>query len=344
MFNMKKISVLFVALISFFFISCNKNKTPAVEELKIEPSVEKIPLSKITKKTESAQLSVVTTIFPCFDAARAVLGEHYVSGKGELKMLVKPGVEVHSYDPSPMDIISIQNADLFIYIGGESDQWIEKLISSNNLDKNKCLKLFDFVSLSNEIKFEDEKQIENPHEIDEHIWTSSYNEIRIVNAVRDALINTAKNKNLDEQLSYDFDINAAKYREDISNVNMKIAGIVLKSKSKYFVMADRFPFTYFAKFYGLSFDAAFSGCSTAVEASTATISRLIDKVKENKLGAVYYIELGNHKIADIVAESAGVPALLLQSCQNVTKKDFDSGETWTTLMERNATALEKGLK
>ena len=109
-------------------------------------------------------------------------------------------------------------------------------------------------------------------------------------------------------------------------------------------MADRFPFTYYVNYYGLEFDAAFSGCSTAVEASTATISRLIDTVKEKQLPAVFYIELGNHKIADSISESTKTKALLLESCQNVTKTNFQNGETWVTLMDKNAETLNIGLK
>ena len=109
-------------------------------------------------------------------------------------------------------------------------------------------------------------------------------------------------------------------------------------------MGDRFPFQYFAKYYGIEYLAAFSGCSTAVEASTQTISKLINTVKEKTLPAVFYIELSNHKIADTVAESAKVATYQLNSVQNISKADFDNGETWVKKKKKNALALEKGMR
>ncbi len=312
---------------------------------------------------QNAQISVVATTFPCYDAARAVLGNSLLDGTAELKLLVKPGAESHSFDPSPADIIAITNSDLFIYIGGESDAWVKKIFNSSAKEnKNSELRLFDFVETLDEEHFDSEEHLDehknhseeknedlkdgqnqNIHEQDEHIWTSPKNEIAIVKAVCKSLQEVAAQKQL-FQLVEEFEQNANNYCEQIANVSMEIAQIVLDAKEKYIVMGDRFPFIYFAKYYGLEYDAAFSGCSTAVEASSATISRLIDKIKTLGLPAVFYIELGNHKIADIISESANVPAILLQSCQNVSKKDFENAETWVSLMKKNALALKRGLR
>lgn len=289
-----------------------------------------------TRTSVDSKFSVVTTTFPCYDAARAVLGNILKDSDISLKLLVKPGTEVHSYDPTPQDIIAIQKANLFIYIGGESDEWVEKLISSSQEDfKARELKLIDTVETLGEF--------DNPNEEDEHIWTSPLNEKLIVEAVCSALkeiLSSEENAELLECL----DQNAGKYIAQVNATEQRITDIVSSSSNKKIVMADRFPFVYFADYYGLSFKAAFSGCSTAVEASTSTIAELINTVKEENLSAVYYIELGNHKLADNVAEASGVPALLLQSVQNVTKDDFDKSETWVSLMNKNADALSKGLK
>lgn len=306
---------------------------------------------------ESSKISVIATTFPCYDAARAILGETMQNGTIELKLLVKPGTEVHSFDPSPADIISIQKSNLFIYVGGESDEWVEKIINSNDSSSINELKLIDFVQTIDEVEFDESEedsnhseensenhtQIDNPHEQDEHIWTSPSNEIKIIDAVYNSLCKVAINTNKTELCTI-FEKNMNKYKEDISVVVSKTANIISNSNEKFIIMADRFPFIYFANYYELDFDAAFSGCSTAVEASTATISRLIDSVKEKNLPAVFYIELGNHKIADSIAEACNVKSLLLQSCQNVTKKDFDKGETWVSLMNKNADILAEGLR
>lgn len=330
-----KIATICIFTTLFTIIGCKKNNAPK----------------------QKSQISVVATTFPCYDAARAVLGNRLFDGTAELKLLVKPGAESHSFDPSPADIISITDSDLFIYVGGESDEWIKKISNANNQKSERIeLKLFDFVETIDEEDFDSENQEneqdlfshqheknKNVHEQDEHIWTSPKNEIAIIRTVCSSLQKIANQKQL-LNLNEEFEQNANNYCEQIATVSMKIAQIVLKAQKKYIVMGDRFPFIYFAKYYGLEYDAAFSGCSTAVEASSNTISRLIDKIKKFDLPAVFYIELGNHKIADIISESTGVPALLLQSCQNLSKKDFNNGETWVSLMEQNALALERGLK
>lgn len=319
------------------------------------------------KNQPEAAFSVTASTFPCYDAARAVLGSAAADGTVGLKLLVKPGTEVHSFDPSPADIIAVQKSSLFIYAGGESDEWVEKVLESGGSESPaKKLRLMEFVETADEVSFgeedaEDEEEhshgkeahsadeslsaesAENPHEQDEHIWTSPANELKIIDAVYEALCETARNAGKPE-LCAAFEMNANKYKEEISSVAEKTAAVIAAAQEQYIVMADRFPFLYFANYYGLSFDAAFSGCSTAVEASTATISRLIDTVKAKNLPAVFYIELGNHKIADSIAEACNVSAIELQSCQNVSKKDFDAGETWVSLMERNAAALKKGLR
>ncbi|MCR5400536.1 MAG: metal ABC transporter substrate-binding protein [Treponema sp.] len=322
------------------------------------------------KSSGQNKISVVATTFPCYDAVRAISGD-FLNSCISLKLLVKPGMEVHSYDPSPADIISIQKSDLFVYVGGESDEWIEKILntSSNEL-KCQTVELIHFVNTLDEPEFdqedseEDDKDSyseadqlsqhemdahshhshsENIHEQDEHIWTSPENEIIIVRAVCTYLQQAAMKKGLSD-ITSKLDENTENYCAQIEEVARKTEEVLQSKSEKFLIMADRFPFTYFANYYGLEFDAAFSGCSTAVEASTATISRLIDTVKEKELPAVFYIELGNHKIADSVAESTKTKALLLESCQNVTKNNFQKGESWVTLMTKNAETLNIGLR
>ena len=330
---MKKTLIAILLGVSALFISCTKSNS----------------------KNESS-ISVVTTTFPVYDAVRAA-GKNLIGNQINLKLLVKPGTEVHSFDPSPADIISIQNSDLFIYVGGESDEWVEKIIKSSGKDlKSTAVSLMNYVKTVDEPEFDDESEEadhhheehedhdeENEHEADEHIWTSPENEILIMKAVSEALINAAEKKSKPE-LKKQIIENSENYIGQINEL-IKTTRAILDSKAEPFLlMADRFPFVYFADFYGLNYDAAFSGCSTAVEANTKTISRLIDTVNEKKLPAVFYIELGNHKIADSIAENTGVKTILLQSCQNVTKTDFDNGETWLSLMKNNAEALNAGLR
>lgn len=304
-------------------------------------------------KKNNNTISIVATTFPCYDAVRAVLGDFANSDLVELKLLVKPGTEVHSFDPSPADLIAIKKSDLFVFIGGESDSWVYRILDAENSDV-KTLKLMDFVNVletEHHHEHEEENHLHNSecnleaekiniHEIDEHIWTSPKNEIKIVNAVFEKLSSLCTEKKLDHLIE-DFDKNTKNYIQRIEKLSEEIQAVVNDS-SKFIVVADRFPLVYFAQYFGIEYKAAFSGCSSAIETSTATISDLIETVKNKNLKAVYYMELGNHKIADTVAESSGVEGLLLQSVQNVTKDDFENGETWISLMERNKKALEQG--
>lgn len=319
-------NLLILAIFSILFAGCKKNQLQS-----------------------QAKINIVTTTFPCYDAVRAVtknISEKTIS----VKLLCKPGVEVHSFDPTPQDLISIQQSDLFIFVGGESDEWVEKLLSSGDYNsEKKFLKLFDFVELFDEEETlekehnHENEDFENPHEKDEHIWTSPKNEIEIIKIVEQKLSECAKEKNLLE-LCENFKINAENYIQEIQDVVSFTNKILKETPEKFIVMADRFPFLYFANFYKIEYIAAFSGCSSAVEASTATISTLIDTIKQKKVPAVFYIELGNHKLADTISESCGVKSLLLQSCQNVSKSDFENGETWVSLMKKNALNLKEGLK
>ena len=302
-----------------------------------------------SKKSENFDISIVASNFPCYDATRAILGDTPDTYSIRLKLLIKPGTEVHSYDPTPQDLIDIQNADLFVYIGGESDEWIEELLYANkNYDSQKNLALINFVNTLEEFNPEENEKDEKSHheandfEADEHIWTSPANEIIIVSEIFSRLKTIAEKKQLSSLIPV-FEKNAANYISQI-NATAELLNQALNSHNhKFIVMADRFPFAYFADYYKLGYSAAFSGCSTAVETSFATIENLVKTVQEKKLSSVFYIELGNHKIADIIAEETGTKAYCLESIQNVTKDDFINGETWVSLMSRNAKTLKKGL-
>ena len=302
-------------------------------------------------KEKKAEFSVVATSFPCYDAARACLKGLIDDEKVSLKLMIKPGAEVHSFDPSPADMINVNDSDVFIFVGGESDEWVEKVLAGTVGKKNqKFVKLIDSVETVAEDDFGEDEETDSESmvdevsvEEDEHIWTSPKNEVLIVRRIAEEICAAYKDSGLSEKYGLEFEEtvlkNSQEYISQIMAVEQKTKAVVAEMKHQFIVMADRFPLRYFADYYGLKYDAAFSGCSSAVEASPSTISRLIDEVETKKLKSVYYIELGNHKIADSVAESAGVEARILYSVQNVSKDDFDAGETWVSLMDKNAETL-----
>lgn len=314
--------------ILFSFASCSKSTSTAAENDKI---------------------NIVVTTFPCYDFVRLATKD---VDNIQIKMLIKPGAEIHSYDPTPQDLIAIQKSDLFVYNGGESDEWVDEILISMEENAPKTLRLIESVALLEEEHFEEEHFHEHEEEChhrhsaeeleaDEHVWTSPENARKMVDFVAKALESLEELKFEDKAKIKE---NAEDYKNQIDEVESEIKQVLESKSEKFIVMGDRFPLQYFAKYYGIEYLAAFSGCSTAVEASTQTIAKLIKTVEEKNLPAVFYIELSNHKIADTVAEAAKVATYQLNSVQNISKADFDNGETWVSLMKRNALALEKGMR
>ena len=307
------------------------------------------------EKFEQKKYSVVSTSFPGYDFARAVTKNTNIS----TKMLVKPGAETHTYEPTPQDIIDIKNADMFIYVGGDSDTWVEKILKDVDTKKTHVVKLVDLVSTvneeivegmededehdhdhnhdhdheSHEYKHEHDEEEEGP-EIDEHVWTSPKKAMEIVKKIADV----ASEIDADEKTK--INDNAEKYVAEIAQVDKDLHQAI-DGKISEIVVADRFPFRYFADEFGLKYAAAFSGCSEQTEASAKTISFLINKVKQDKIKKIYKIELSNGKIAETVSKDTGAEVLELHSAHNVTADDFSKGVTYVDLMKRNLAALSK---
>ncbi len=291
-------------------------------------------------ETVGSGLKIVTTIFPPYDFARAVAGDN-----ADVTMLIDPGAEVHTFDPTPDDIISIQNADMFIYIGGENDAWVDQVLESTDTSRMTVLRLMDAVTPVEEetvegMQSEEEEAEEGEEgpEYDEHIWTSPKNAILMINDIADAL------KKADSANAAAYEKNAADYTAQITQVDDELQAVADASKTKLLIVADRFPFRYFADEFGLDYRAAFSGCSSESEVSAGTLAYLIDTVKQNDIKYVYYIELSNQAVAKAVCEQTGAQMLLLHSCHNVTKDDFAAGATYLKLMQGNLENLKKGLQ
>ena len=297
---------------------------------------------------KTGKMSIVTTIFPVYDFARAIAGD-----QAELTMLVKPATEVHSYDPSPADIIKIQDADVFIYIGGKNDAWVSTILESMDISDKKIIRLMDAVkpvaeetvegmeAEAEEVTAENTEKESAPAEpeieYDEHIWTSPKNAILMVDEIAAALAE------VDTSNAAVYTNNAAAYTAQIQAVDDEIAGIVTASTNKLLVFGDRFPFRYFVDEFGLEYQAAFPGCSTDTEASAGTLAYLMNTIQEQNIKYVYYIELSNQNIARAISEQTGAQQLQRHSAHNVTKDDFEAGVTYVSIMQQNAENLRKGL-
>lgn len=288
-------------------------------------------------------LSVVATIFPQYDFARQVMG-----GSEGLTMLLRPGQEVHSYEPTPQDIIAIQNCDLFIYVGGKSDAWIEDVLDGMDTSDMVILSLMDVVDPLEE---DTENVLENPEEhnheedgthlheeeYDEHVWTSPKNAMLITQAICDALCE------IDPDNAGQYQANTADYLTQLEALDAAFREVIGDAQRDTLFFGDRFPLLYFVREYGLNYYAAFPGCASETEPSAATVAKLIDLVREEAAPVVYQIELSNGNIARSIADSSGARVETFYTCHNITRDDFNAGETYLSLMRRNVDSLKEAL-
>lgn len=283
------------------------------------------------------KLTILATNFPCYDFARAITKD--VSNTS-VEMLLKPGTEAHDYEPTPKDIIKISKSDVFIYVGGESDEWVNDLLDSIDTKKVKVIKLMDLVDPIEEELVEGMQSDEDvtDKEYDEHVWTNPINVIKIIESLNDAI------SSLDSDNSYIYENNTNTYKIKLENIDNEIKNIVNNSSRKELVFADRFPFRYFTEEYGLNYYAAFPGCSSETEASAKTISFLINKVKEDNIPAVLTIEFSNKKIAKAISKETGAKILELNSAHNISVENFESGKTYIDIMNENINVLKQALQ
>lgn len=277
----------------------------------------------------TGKISVVTTIFPYYDFARSVS-----KGTCDVDMLLKPGSDVHSFEPTPSDILKIRNADLFIYNGGESDEWVDSILESlGDTDKPVVMKMTDYVKPLTEMDADHHAEDEE----DEHIWTSLDNAKTLVSKISDEVSKLdSKNKSI-------YHRNGLDYIEKISKVQSEIENTVNSSESKKIVVGDRFPLLYFATEFSLNWECAFPGCSTETEPSLDRLSKLTDTIEKDKIKTILKLEMSENKVADTLADETNTKVRTFYSAESVSKEDFANNITYVDLMERNNNALKEAL-
>lgn len=280
-------------------------------------------------------LRVVATIFAPYDFAREIAGD-----RADITMLLPPAAESHSYEPTPQDIIKIQNCDMFIYVGGESESWVDRVLSSMDTDGIKIVSLMDCVDVVDEeiVEGMEEDEQDEGKVYDEHVWTAPANAIQIVRKLSDTFYEIdGANVSFYEQ-------NRNDYVKKLEELDRSFQAVVDGAARKTIVFGDRFPFRYFADAYGLDYFAAFPGCAAETEASAPTITFLIDKVKAEGIPVVFHAELSNRKMADTISEATGAEVRLLHACHGISKADFTSGASYLDLMTRNIEALREAIQ
>lgn len=292
----------------------------------------------------SNKLNIVTTIFPAYDWVREILGAE--TDRAEITTLLDSGVDLHSYQPTVDDIVKISNCDLFLYVGGESDGWVDDALKNAPNKERKVIRLLDVLGDSAKAEEtvegmqEEEHDHEEEAEYDEHIWLSLKNAQVLVAAISEALQET------DPARKDTYAANAAAYAEKLSALDGEYRAAVDSGKYKTLLFGDRFPFRYLADDYGLDYYAAFPGCSAETEASFETVSFLAGKMDALGLPCVLTIEGTQHKIAETIVQNTAQKnqqVLTMDSMQAVTANDAASGVSYLSIMEKNLSVLKKAL-
>ena len=292
----------------------------------------------------SNKLNIVTTIFPAYDWVGEILGDE--TDRAEITMLLDSGVDLHSYQPTVDDIVKISDCDLFLYVGGESDGWVDDALKNAPNKERKVIRLLDVLGDSAKAEEtvegmqEEEHDHEEEAEYDEHIWLSLKNAQVLVAAISEAL------QESDPARKDTYAANAAAYAEKLSALDGEYRAAVDSGKYKTLLFGDRFPFRYLADDYGLDYYAAFPSCSAETEASFETVSFLAGKMDALGLPCVLTIEGTQHKIAETIVQNTAQKnqqVLTMDSMQAVTANDAASGVSYLSIMEKNLSVLKKAL-
>lgn len=265
------------------------------------------------EKTDDDKFHITATIFPQYDFLREITKGADV----ELDLLLPPGKEVHGFETALSDINAVSDCDLFVYVGSEDDAWVKDVPESGNKRVALCEIVTDYK--------------------DEHVWTSPKNAIVIVQKLCDTLCG------IDSSNNEIYKNNTEKYIEQLKNLDAEIENTVSKSENKTLIFAERFPFLNFAEDYKLNHYSAFEGCSTETEAGIKTINFLTEKIKEENIPAIFIIEFSDGVVAETISRETGTEILLFHSCHNVTDEEFESGETYLSLMNKNLKNLKTAL-
>ncbi|MDE5853529.1 MAG: metal ABC transporter substrate-binding protein [Ruminococcus sp.] len=294
---------------------------------------------------DDGKINVVCTVFPAYDWTKQIIGD---SNNINLTYLLGNGSDLHNFQPTADDIIKISDCDIFIYVGGESDAWVEDALSNTQNKNMTVINLMEI--LSDKVKEEEIKEgmadeyNHNEHETDydEHVWLSLKNAQICVSKINEALI--SKNMNYENYDKYTG--NSYSYISELQSLDSKFYEL-FKNNSPTLIFGDRFPFRYFIEDYNLDYFAAFTGCSADTQASFETITFLAQKTDELNAGTIFAIENSDCNIADAVienTESKSQNIAVLDSAQSVTNQQINDGTTYLSIMEKNYNILQEAFK
>jgi len=283
-----------------------------------------------TPQANNSRIDVVTTIFAPYDFTRQIAGDN-----ADIILLVEPGSNVHEYSPTQEDIETIKNADIFVYVGGDSEPWINDVLNEVDITKVKLIPMLacsETVTASQPLG-----QGVEGEQYDEHVWTSTNNVKRVVSNITTACAD------VDPERGEMYRSNADKYYEELNSLDAEVRAVAESSARKVIVVGDQNPFRYFTQEYGLQCFSVFGSCSDKAEADENMVNSLIDKVQDEEIPVVFYKELSDQQLAQRIASPSEKIILELHSCEGVSQEDFDNGETFVSLMKKNVVALALAL-
>lgn len=298
---------------------------------------------RVNNDISSDKIKIVATLFPQYDFAKQIGGD-----KVDVSLLLTPGTETHTYEPTPQDIVQINNSSLFIYTGKYMEPWSERIASSIDSD-TKILDASEHINLikdeHDEEHSEDEHgeeheddHHEHSHEFDPHIWLNPQNAIQMVKNITEKLCEISP-----ENAEY-FSKNANDYIKQIENLDRDIQSTINESGKNKIAFGGTFAYAYFIDRYKLEYVSAYDSCGEDTEPSVANVKKVIDYMKQNNINVIFYQELSSGKIADSIAKETNSKKLVFHTVHNASQDEINNGETYITLMRKNLANLEEALK
>ena len=294
-------------------------------------------VSNINKQEEAEQkIKVVATLFPQYDFVRQIGGN-----KVEVSLLLTPGTETHTYEPTPQDIINVNNSDLFIYTGKNMEPWSDTIasgIDSNTiiLDASKNITLIKQEHVESEENHKEHEHHE--HAYDPHIWLNPQNAIGMVKNITEELCN------IDPQNSEYYKSNSQKYIEELNHLDLEIEKFIKSTNKNKIAFGGTFAYSYFIERYNLDYISAYDSCGEDTEPSVSNVKKVIDYIKKNNIHVIFYQELSAGKIADTISKETGTQKLIFHTVHNASQEELNNGETYISLMRKNLENLKVALQ
>lgn len=292
-----------------------------------------IALGNINKNNQQTEkITVVTSLFPEYDFVKQIGKD-----KVDVKILLPPGTESHTYEPTPKDIVSINEADMFIYTSNQMEPWAEKIAESIDSKNTVVMQAGQDINLIEiEHGHEDHKDHEE-HTADAHIWLDPNNAIKMVENILDKLCEISP-----ENAEY-FRNNANEYIEILKKLDTEIEETVKNSERKKLVFGGEFAYIYFLDRYNLEYTTAYDGCGEGAEPSAKKIKEIIDTINNEKIPVIFYEELSAGKIANMIADETNAKALVFNTAHNVTSSELENGVTYVSIMRENLNKIKEAL-